>query len=388
MPTPAEDPSRRVLVQSEALHARARAMVRAFEEGAEMPESFDALAVDIARFQAAHVSGYARLCAARGVDPASFVRAADAPAVPTDAFKLAPVFAFAPSDAAVTFRTSGTTVGARGVHSLRDVGTYDAAALAFGRAMLAHDLPAAGGPGASARAAVLVVGPSDAEAPDSSLAHMCGLFARAFGAPEPPERTFFVRGGRLDVDGLRARVAGLPPDTPAIVLATSFALVHLIDAVDALDARAALALPRGSRVMQTGGYKGKSREVDAAELRRAIARTFAVDDGAVVSEYGMTELSSQLWEATHLRPGARAGVYAEPPWVRVVPVDGETLAPVPAGEVGIARIEDLANVDSAFAVLAADRVRRVDGGVELLGRAPGAPPRGCSLAVDEMLAEG
>ena len=61
------------------------------------------------------------------------------------------------------------------------------------------------------------------------------------------------------------------------------------------------------------------------------------------------------------------------------------LAPVPEGSVGLARIEDLANVDSAVAVLAQDRVRKVPGGVELLGRAPGAPPRGCSIAIDEML---
>jgi hypothetical protein len=44
------------------------------------------------------------------------------------------------------------------------------------------------------------------------------------------------------------------------------------------------------------------------------------------------------------------------------------------------------NVDSAAFVLAADRVRRVPGGFELLGRAPGAPPRGCSITLDEMLA--
>jgi hypothetical protein len=144
-------------------------------------------------------------------------------------------------------------------------------------------------------------------------------------------------------------------------------------------------LPPRSRVMQTGGYKGRSREVSAAELRRAVARAFAVDERSVVGEYGMTELSSQFWEATLVDERAVHGVYAEPPWARVVPVDPETLAAVPDGAVGIARIEDLANVDSAFAVLTQDRVRRVGARFELLGRAPGAPPRGCSIALDEML---
>jgi hypothetical protein len=167
------------------------------------------------------------------------------------------------------------------------------------------------------------------------------------------------------------------------VLATSFALVHLLDAVQG----DVLALPAGSRVMQTGRYKGRSREVPAAELRVATARLFAIDEGAIAGEYGMTELSSQLWEVTSGGTGAR-GVYAAPPWVRVVPVNPETLAPVPDGADGLARIEDLANVDSAVVVLAQDRVRRIAGGIELLGRASGAPPRGCSIAIDEMLGAG
>jgi hypothetical protein len=361
---------------SDALHARARAMMRAFQCRHPPPESFDALAVDLARHQAAHVPGYARLCAARGVDVSAIARASEAPAVPTDAFKLAPVFAYDVRDAAITFRTSGTTLGARGEHHFRDVGTYDAAALAFGRAMLARDLD---GP-----PCVLVLGPSDVEAPDSSLAHMCALFARELARSEGPERTFFVRRGQLDVPGLRARIAELSGETPAIVLATSFALVHLLDAL----AGDVLPLPRGSRVMQTGGFKGKSREVDAEELRRGVSRAFAVGERAVVCEYGMTELSSQLWEATLVDDGIGHGVYVEPPWARVVPVDEVTLAPLPDGRVGIARIEDLANVDSAFAVLAPDRVRRVALGVELLGRAPNAAPRGCSIALDEMLSAG
>jgi hypothetical protein len=147
------------LAASEALHARARAMIRAYESSAPMPEPFDALAADLARFQAEHVPGYARLCASRAVDPRSIARASQAPAVPTDAFKLAHVFAFGPDEAAITFRTSGTTIGARGSHPMRDPATYDAASLAFGRALLARDLPLP--------APVLVLGPSAAEAADS-----------------------------------------------------------------------------------------------------------------------------------------------------------------------------------------------------------------------------
>lgn len=362
--------------QSDALHARARALILAFERGEPMPEPFDALAADLARFQAAHVPGYARLCAARGVEPARIERACEAPAVPTDAFKLAHVSAFDLSRAEVVFRTSGTTIGARGAHPMHDVATYDAAALAFGRAMLFRGL--------AGRVPVVVVGPSASEAPDSSLAHMCALFVRSFGESETAEGIHFVRGGELDVPGLRRRLTALSGSRPAVVLATSFALVHLLDALGP----DVLALPPGSRVMQTGGFKGKAREVAADSLRQEVARVFAVDERAVVGEYGMTELSSQFWEATLVDQGAMHGVYVEPPWARVVAVDPETLAPVADGAIGIARIEDLANVDSAFAIQTQDRVRRTARGFELLGRAPGAAPRGCSIALDEMLAPG
>jgi hypothetical protein len=348
-------------------------MVRAFERGDAPPESFDSLAADLARFQAAHVSGYARLCASRGIDPASISRASEAPAVPTDAFKVARVFAFDEGFARVKFRTSGTTLGARGAHTMRDVRTYDAAALAFAREMLglAHRPPVA----------VLVLVPAENEAPDSSLAHMCELLSRELGIPEARD-AHFVRAGELRVAALRACVRSLRPETPALVLATSFALVHLLDEIGP---REALALPPGSRVMQTGGFKGKSREVSAAALRASTALAFGVPERAVVSEYGMTELSSQFWERTLVDEKASLGVYGEPPWARVVPVDPETLEPVPFGVVGVARIEDLANVDSAFAIVTQDRVRRVEGGFELLGRLPGAPPRGCSIAIDEIL---
>ncbi len=195
------------------------------------------------------------------------------------------------------------------------------------------------------------------------------------------------REGALDVEGLKRAVdEAHRAQAPVVLLATSFALVFLLDAL----AGSGLPLPAGSRAMQTGGYKGRTREVPAAELRAQAAATFALDPRAIVSEYGMTELSSQAYEGTlrgllGLPGGAGAGVLAAPPWMRITAVDPATLAPVQRGGEGIARIVDLANVDSAVAVQTQDRVREVAGGVELLGRLPGAPPRGCSLAIEEML---
>jgi hypothetical protein len=119
---------------------------------------------------------------------------------------------------------------------------------------------------------------------------------------------------------------------------------------------------------------------------------FDIAPERVVGEYGMTELTSQLYEATiresalgQRHPDAGSGVYFEPPWLKVTPVDPVDLKPVGAGEAGLACFVDLGNVDSAVRVVTQDLVRRAGGGIELLGRQPGAAPRGCSLAIEALL---
>jgi hypothetical protein len=352
--------------ESDALHERVRRFIRASMNGAcdqgardqgarDESEGFDDLALAIARFQAAHVVPFARLLRARGVD-LSAARSVDVvPAVPTDVFKLARVAAHPPEDDVAVFRTSGTTVGARGEHALRTTKTYELAALAWGRRFLFPD---------TVEVDSLLLAPHPSLQPDSSLSFMLELFARALSG----SATWAMREAALDLDAVRgATREARDRSRPVLVLATSFALVHLLDGSTGIDLR----LPAGSRVMQTGGFKGRSRQ---------IAARFGLPEERVVSEYGMTELSSQLYDG-----GSAGFVHAAPPWVRVTAVDPVSLEPVARGEVGIARVVDLANVDSAVAIQTADRVRVHGDQVELLGRLPGATPRGCSLAADEML---
>jgi hypothetical protein len=240
------------------------------------------------------------------------------------------------------------------------------------------------------RLRALVLAPSATESPDSSLSFMLDRFAAHLGG----QASFHVRAGELDVAGFaRASAEARRSGDPTLVLGTSFAWVHLLDAAAGDD----LSLPLGSRAMLTGGFKGRSREVSPAELRRAIAGALRIPESHVIGEYGMTELSSQLYEGTLAATigGDRCGVatseaiahgvYFAPPWVRVTAVDPSTLMAQNPGLVGIARIVDLANVDSAVAIQTSDLVHMRGGGVALLGRAPGAPPRGCSIAMDEML---
>jgi hypothetical protein len=350
------------LAAADALHARVRDFIAA-------PSDFDALARDLAQHQFRHAPGYARLCAARGVDPERDPPRA-LPAVPTEAFRVARVATFPEGIEQAVFRTSGTTAGARGAHAMRVLSTYHDAAMAGA----ASTLFAPFGP----RARVVVLAPSAGDAPDSSLSRMLTWFVAERG----DERSAFLRpdeaGRALDV------IERAALDGPLLLLATAFAWVHL---VDALGGRT-LPLPRGSRAMQTGGFKGRSREVSAPELRRLIASTFDLPPAEIVGEYGMTELTSQLW-ATPETGSVRDDVwlYRAPPWMRVVACDPVTLAPLPDGARGIARIEDLGNVESAWAVQTADEiVVHPSGHIEILGRLPGAPPRGCSLAIEELAA--
>jgi hypothetical protein len=188
----------------------------------------------------------------------------------------------------------------------------------------------------------------------------------------------------VDVEALRAAAAvATERGEPLLVLATGFALVLLLDALDGKR----LDVPEGTVVMPTGGFKARTREVEPRELVSLVANAFGIDEAQVVGEYGMTELTSQLYEGTLPGGGLRAprGVFVPPPWLRVTAVHPETLRPVPDGDTGIARFVDLGNVDSAVAIVTEDRIRKAGGGIELLGRLPGSGARGCSLAIEQMV---
>jgi len=358
--------------EAAGLHARVQ---RVIERGFSSGETFDELARAIASFQARNSPGYARLCAAHGVDPSkASTDPRSLPAVPTDAFRVTRVATFPESEGHVVFHTSGTTERTQGRHAMRTLDTYRAASLTWARRTLFAPY--------RERPRVLAIAQTDEQAPHSSLARMMRWFVDEIG----DERSRFLPPDAPDAINELARSLR-EANGPVVVLATAFAYVHLVDA------DFAHALPRESRAMQTGGFKGRSREIAPNVLRRSIAAMFHLPIENVVGEYGMTELTSQLYAvddssaATEGSSGTSGRwIYRAPPWVRVVATDPTSLTPLRDGEEGIARIEDLGNVESAWAIQTADRVRVLPEGVDLLGRLPGAAPRGCSLAVEELLA--
>lgn len=354
-----------------ALHARVAALIDRLADGARDDEARDALLRDVLRFQRAHVPAYGRVVERLGRDDGDPLRW---PALPTDVFRAARVASHPPEQDLRVFRTSGTTSTARGSHALRDLSLYDRAARAAARYALFPDV---------ARMRLVILAQPGGELADSSLGYMLDRFGAWFGAGES---VHVLRGGQLDAALLeRTLAAAERGGAPVALLGTSFAFVH---AEDALGARR-FHLPAGSRIMQTGGFKGRTREVAPAQMLAMLALRYGVAEPFVVQEYGMTELSSQLYETTlrdaALRKPAGPRRLLPPGWMRVTLVDPETLASVSEGAEGLVRIDDLANVDTACAIQTSDRARSVADGFSVLGRIAGATPRGCSIAADAAL---
>lgn len=323
----------------------------------------DTLIEDLAQYQRKRIEPYARLDWSRSIPPA----------LPTDVFRFARVATHPATDDVRRFETSGTGAAEKGIHAFADLHLYDKAAYREAQRMLFPD---------QARMSLIMLAPHEREAPRSSLSYMLSRFEEWFGL----SCLWAWRDGALDFDaivlGLRTACA---QGSPVALLGTSFAFVHAEDTFGSTR----FALPKGSRLMQTGGFKGRSREVGPAELQRSLCSRYGLADSMVIAEYGMTELSSQLYETT-LRDQLTAVPSIErsfcvPHWVRATPVDPESLEPLPVGEVGLLRLDDCANLDSVACIQTSDLARRTEIGIELIGRASEAVARGCSLSADVAL---
>jgi hypothetical protein len=339
---------------------------------------FNRTALRVFSWQFARNAPYAAFCRRRERTPETVTDWTDIPAVPTAAFKEVALVAGDAAAADAVFRTSGTTRGPekRGTHHVLDLSIYHFALIPNFAACVLPD-------GAELRMLSLV--PSADELRDSSLSHMASVVLERLGSPDSG---FFATAAQgIDDEKLHAALQDAERDGTAVcILGTSFAFVHWLDRLAERGVRH--CLPDGSRLMDTGGYKGRSREVDEGAMRALYAERLGVPDTHCVNEYGMTELCSQFYdstlrEATRGRRGERRKLV--PPWVRTRVVDPETLAPLPHGQTGLLQHFDLANVGSVLAVQTEDLGCLTGDGFRLLRRAPGATPRGCSIAMDLLL---
>ncbi len=348
--------------------------------------AFAELALDLFNLQYARNPAYRSLCDVRGVSAHLIRDWRDIPAAPTSAFKELELSSLLPAERAVVFHSSGTTgqPPSRHFHDLESLALYEASLLPWFRRHLLPEwlTPEQGGSERdSGRPVVISLTPEPLAAPHSSLTHMFETVRHRFGSPESAfvgvldrDRTWSIDFAGFN-ESVNDAIAG---QRPVVLLGSAFNFVHLLDGPRA----SRWVLPAGSCVLETGGYKGRSRAMPKPELHELIARCLGVPACRIVCEYGMSELSSQAYDGVAgrtggLDPGPRA--FRFPPWARALVVSPESGREVAEGETGLLRIFDLANVRSVLAVQTEDLAIRRGDDFDLLGRAAQAEPRGCSL---------
>ena len=331
---------------------------------------FNAAALSLFEYQFNRNPAYRQFALSQKKEPKQLRRWEEIPFLPVMAFKLLDIACRPVSEAKRVFHSSGTTRTDRSRHYLFDLEISKAAILShFGK----HLMPE----GKRMRLAILT--PSPEEAPDSSLSYMMETVRQAFGTEES---RYYIERGRLQGERLAFDLA--ESKEPVSLLGTSFSFVHFIDFHE--ERAFPVTLPEGSRLMDTGGFKGKSREVSREWIYAMAEARWGIPPEYCVNEYGMSEISSQFYDRIVGRDSLR--VYAPPPQVRTRVLSPETLRPVAKGEIGLLAHLDLANVDSVAAILTEDIGREVDGGFLVIGRASGAAAKGCSLTLDDLLGKG
>jgi hypothetical protein len=333
---------------------------------------FDQMALRLFAHQFVANAPFQSFCRLRGITARHVKTWSDIPAVPIDAFKALPLRCEPPAATDRIFMTSGTTRGGstRGQHFHPLLDVYDLSmARNFARRFMR---------GSAKRMPMGILFPDEVAMPNSSLAHYLELAKSAFGTAA--SQTFVTPPG-MDLDGLWAALeAAERSGEPYALLGASFSFVHVIDALRAQGR--SFRLPPGSRILDTGGYKGQSRELPLDAFYSELSQALGVARTDCINMYGMTELSTQFYDDGNAAvPSVKSG----PHWIRSRLVDPVTGRTVPAGERGILVHCDLANFNSVTTILTEDVGLPAEGGFLLLGRAEGVEAKGCSLAVEEFV---
>ncbi|MCS7264266.1 MAG: long-chain fatty acid--CoA ligase [Armatimonadetes bacterium] len=358
-------------------------------KGNKKDEKFNELALQIFAYQFERNEPYRSFCLRKGKTPEVISHWSEIPPVPTQAFKLMDLACEPIESAQAIFLSSGTTQGEgkRSKHFIFNLCLYETSVLLW---FEPHLLPE------RKSMPIAVLFPPPHEFPNSSLGHMLSTIVRKWGSSKESEErlssNWFIQCGKLLAEEMENWLKSAESKgQPVMLLGTSFSFVHFLDWC--LQHRLSFRLPEGSRLMDTGGFKGRSREVKRNELYRLYEQVFGIPSEWCINEYGMAELSSQFYDgivghsffATNV--GAKQRLYRPPHWVKTRILEPETLEEVNDGEIGLLCHYDLANRGSVMAVLTEDLGIKVGENFILLGRAKGSDLRGCSVLMDELLSE-
>jgi hypothetical protein len=369
-----------------AAHLRARMLRR--EHWDIIDEEFNRLALELFSLQVEQTTPDARAYYEARASTVNLKNWREIPALPSAVFKELQLSCIPPTERTTTFRSSGTTEQRPSCHfhHEKSLAIYESSAITWFELHLL-DCGAAGSSEEPSNLRVIVLTPARSEAPHSSLVHMFDAVGRAvdfractFTGKAANNGTWLV-----DYDAtLQSLKDAVEANEPVMLLGTAFSFVHLLDQMS--EANLVLRLPAASRVLETGGYKGRSRVLSKAELYSLVQARLGIQPDLIVAEYGMSELSSQAYDhAANSQKRNRATqssvsrCFHFPPWARLQVISPETGQEVAEGETGLIRVVDLANVYSVMALQTEDVGIRRGTGFELVGRAALAEARGCSL---------
>lgn len=331
---------------------------------------FNRLALELFAWQFERDRPFRRFAQQRAKTPRTVRDWRDIPAVPISAFKELTLSCRPAEESVRTFMTSGTTQsGLRGKSHHTTLAVYDASMIRnfAHRVMQGRE-----------RIRMGILFPTEQAMPNSSLAHYLALAVRNFGTPDS---RFLMDESGLDMATLLAELEEAEATgAPYALLGASYGFVPLLDELKSRNRT--IALPDGSLIMDTGGFKGQAREIAPEEFYSSLSSSLGVPRRRCINMYGMTELSTQFYDwGNEDCPSVKSG----PHWIRtrvVNPLTGEAL---PRGTVGVLAHCDLAHFNIVTTILTEDAGIEVEDGFLLLGRADGAAAQGCSMAVEEFL---
>ena len=312
-------------------------------------EQFDSVALQVFRHQAAACAVYREFIEGMRIDVAGVKQVEDIPFMPIEFFKSHTVVSN--NDAVqVTFTSSGTTGMVTSRHPVTDVSWYEAS---FRKAFELFY-------GDIRNYTVLALLPSYLEREGSSLIYMAEDLIKQ---SNNHDSGFFLYNHDELYHQLKKQQQN---KKPTLLIGVTFALLDFVE-------QCQVDFPE-LIVMETGGMKGKRKEMIREELHEQLCKGFGVD--VIHSEYGMTELLSQAYSKG-------SGIFNCPPGMRIITRDtNDPVTLIKDDKAGGINIIDLANINSC-SFLATQDLGKVyaDGSFEVLGRFDNADIRGCNLLI-------
>ncbi|WP_265416560.1 LuxE/PaaK family acyltransferase [Alkalihalobacillus deserti] len=338
-------------------------------------EEFNYMALQVFQFQYEHNQPFRKFCRKRRVSPRKIKHFLEIPPVPIDAFKLSTLSSHSIAETEALFMTSGTTNSEkRGKNYHRDLEVYDLSMKTHFKPYILPDLE---------KIKMFVLFPEENQMPNSSLAHYLHIAEKTFGTDD--SMYVFSKDGFQVENLIEELQLAEKKDEPVLLIGATFSFIHLLDECKSKNLQ--FRLPAKSRIMDTGGAKGRSREIDPIEFKKEMSDLFTIPIEMSVNMYGMTELSSQFYDRNLSEDGKGNSTKKQAPhWVKTIILDIERMEEKTLGEKGIIVHYDLANLNSVMGILTEDIGIKEEDGFYLLGRAEGAEAKGCSLAVEQFMA--